>query len=409
MLSISSYKSPLEFRKRNTTATLDTARFQYIPADERHNTSIMVFVGSPMKTRDVLENQKDTTLDGEEGDKTSYIRDQEQLNSIQLLRKEDESDFKEFIQRVKEGLLLHKPEMCSDGLNGSYFLRDRDGIMAAIFKPQDEEGNSENNPKREDPHNIIDKGILDGEGAQREVAAYLLDKELGFVGVPMTTMVKIIHPSFGKNAHGEPLIKIGSLQMFVENDGESWDIGFGAFPTLEVQKIAAFDLRIFNNDRHGGNMLMKRHSGTYTLVPIDHGFSLPSSMSRAWFDWLTWPQIQQPIMDDIKDYISNIDLSKDVETLQKIGIRMECLRTMKISTMLLKKGCKLGFTLYDIASLVSRAVLEEPCELELWYQMAQKKLGIDGDLIATSEDEERLLEVFEKIMDEQLMEKKALQ
>jgi len=336
---------------------------------------------------------------------------QNEFETVQLILQEDKIEFWELISQVKEGLEIYPPEICEDCVNGTYFLRDKNGNMIGIFKPQDEEGNSNNNPKKLiDPTNIIDKGILDGEGAQREVAAYLLDKNNGFVGVPKTTMVKLFHSSFGKNANGEPLAKVGSLQKFVQNDGSSWDIGFKAFPIHEVQKIAAFDLRIFNNDRHGGNMLMKKNKdGTYTLIPIDHGFSLPSSMNRAWFDWLTWPQAKQPITKEIKSYISNIDISNDLKILQKLNIRPECLRILQISTTLLKKGCQFGLTLYDIGSLVSRNVLEEPSEIELMYEKAQKKTGILNGIIMSIEDEKKkLLKALEDIIDEELAKKKSL-
>jgi len=368
---------------------------------------VMVFVASPDNSRRIFERPKETWL--EEEKKDSPLQDQ-RIRLAQLVYQEDTEEFFDLVTMVKEGLEVYPPEMCEDGLNGTYFLRDKNGRMIAVFKPQDEEGNSENNPKRaQDSANTEDNGILDGEGAQREVAAFLLDKETGFAGVPRTTMVTIIHPSFGKEANDQPVTKVGSLQEFVQNDGASWDIGFGAFPVHEVQKIAAFDLRIFNNDRHGGNMLMKmKEDGEYTLTPIDHGFSLPSTMNRAWFDWLTWPQVKQPISQEIKSYISNIDPSKDVKMLEKLKIRPECLRTMKISTMLLKKGSQLGLTLYDIGSLVSRSVLEEPSELELMYERALEEMSAVDEMLANISDEERLLEVLGNIMDQYLAKQKLL-
>jgi len=254
---------------------------------------------------------------------------------------------------------------------------------------------------------FIDKGVTEGEAAQREVAAYLLDKETGFAGVPKTTMVKIVHPAFGRDAKGEPRIKIGSLQEFVQNDGASWDIGYGAFPTHEVQKIAIFDLRIFNNDRHGGNMLIKKKTGgTYELIPIDHGFSLSSVLNRAWFDWLTWPQAKEPLSAALKDYVSKIDIEKDMKTLAPLNIRPECLRTMKISTMLLKKGCELGLSLFDIASIVCRPTLEQPSELEVMYERALKDIGQVNSEITTTQEEQELLGTLGQIMDHDLSIKK---
>jgi len=401
--SIPSYKSPLEFRKRNSNTALDTARFKYLPADDRSNGSVMVFMGSPTNRRKIIERSRATN-------KNSNIPAEAKKNKpVEVVRKEDEGEFKDLVRKVIDGLVEYQPEMCEEGLNGTYFMKDKNGNMVAVFKPQDEEGNSENNPKKLEDE-FVDKGVLEGEAAQREVAAYLLDKEDRFAGVPKTTMVKIVHPAFGRDAKGEPRIKIGSLQEFVKNDGASWDIGYGAFPTHEVQKIAILDLRIFNNDRHGGNMLMKKKSdGTYELIPIDHGFSLSSVLNRAWFDWLTWPQAKEPLSTALKDYVSKIDIEKDMETLRPLNIRPECLRTMKISTMLLKKGCELGLSLFDIASIVCRPTLEQPSELEVLYERALKDIGQVNGEVTTAQEENELLGALGKIMDNELIIKKNTQ
>jgi len=66
-----------------------------------------------------------------------------------------------------------------------------------------------------------------------------------------------------------------------------------------------------------------------------------------------------------------LDVDANVELLEKeLDIRHECLRTMKISSTLLKKGAAAGLTLYDIAKIVCRddgddgqfSQLEEMCD-----------------------------------------------
>jgi len=391
---IASYKSPIEFRKRNNTAAVDTSRFQYIATNDRSNGSVMVIIGSPTYRRKGFDLESLTKLDVVGINRHPWAK----RPPVELVLKEDAREFQDILTRVAEGLETYPPEMCEEGLNGTYFLKDKEGEMIAVFKPQDEEGNSKNNPKRSDPEEFINKGILDGEGAQREVAAYRLDKLSNFVGVPRTTMVKITHTSFdcaGGNT------KTGSLQEFIKNDGASWDIGFSLFPTQEVQKIAIFDLRIFNNDRHGGNMLLnKQPNGAFKLTPIDHGYSFPSSMNRAWFDWLTWPQAKHPFTEESKAYIASINLEKDLEMLQKLQIRDECLRTVKISTMLLQKGCQYGLNLFQLGTIASRDILEEPCPLEIMVDKAMKELGKYE--IITQEDENLLLDAIGQIMDAEL-------
>jgi len=141
--SIDSYKSPLEFRKRNTNITLDTARFQYLPADDRSNGSVMVFMGSPTYRRKIIEQTRVAQLE-----RIIPTKEQKSNLAVQVIRKEDEVEFAQFIRKVAEGLKEFSPEMCEEGLNGTYFMKDKQGNMIAVFKPQDEEGNSENNPKK---------------------------------------------------------------------------------------------------------------------------------------------------------------------------------------------------------------------------------------------------------------------
>jgi len=287
-------------------------------------------------------------------------------NNVDERRGEEEGQEKwsELLSRVEEGLLYHAPERVEEGVNGTYFMRDKEGTVIAIFKPKDEEGSSENNPKKSDDEDeFVARGILVGDRAIREVAAYQLDKG-HFSGVPETIMATLHHPTFGPAA-GADTGKTGSLQAYVENDGASWDIGPSRFPVREVHKIGILDMRIFNNDRHGGNILMReKDNGELELIPIDHGLSLTSTFDRAWFDWLMWPQAKQPFDEETKAYISNIDVGADASLLLRLGMKEESVRTMIVSTTLLKQGAAAGMTLFDIASMVCREDLENPSLLE---------------------------------------------
>jgi len=268
------------------------------------------------------------------------------------------------IESAREGLLYHEPELCEEGINGTYFLKNREGKRIAVFKPQDEEGNTDNNPKKsnESQDHFVNNGILSGEGALREVAAYLIDRN-HFSGVPRTTMVTLNHPTFG--------VKIGSFQEYIDNHGAAWDVGPSAFRVSDVHKIGVLDLRIFNNDRHGGNILLNKcPDGAFRLTPIDQAFSLSSTLDHATFEWLNWPQAHIQFDENTKRYIQCINIEDDAELLAKLGIRSECIRTMKISTTLLKKGAAAGLTLYEIGSLASRMDFALPSPLEIMYDKA---------------------------------------
>jgi len=289
--------------------------------------------------------------------------------------KERQAEFKPLsdpllLTRVKEGLEFHSAQLCEEGINGTYFMKDKDGEIIAVFKPQDEEGKG--SPKPQDKDEILDRGIVDGEGALREVAAYLLDKD-HFSGVPKTLLVEIPHFKIAGQDVGT---KTGSLQEFVQNEGASWDMGPGRFPIREVHKIGVLDLRIFNNDRHGGNILFKEGpEGDYELIPIDHGLSLSPTLQHANFEWMMWPQAKQPFDEDTKAYIQNIDIEADAQLLKILGVRPECITTMKISTTLLKKAAAAGLSLYDIGNMASRTDLEVPSDLENMADSARKHVS----------------------------------
>lgn len=165
------------------------------------------------------------------------------------------NNFQRLINEAIEGLEFYTPELCEEGVNGTYFLKNRNGKKIAVFKPDDEEGDSINNPKITNIENKINirKGILPGEASQRELAAYYLDNEK-FYGVPQTCKVGI-NNSFFKSK--DPM-KIGSFQEFIENDGTSSDIGYSIFPIHEVHKIGILDIQILNNDRNSENILFKK-------------------------------------------------------------------------------------------------------------------------------------------------------
>jgi len=325
---------------------------------------------------------------------------------ISLFKNAYNKEFSQLVSSVQEGFEAgNEPDLCEEGVNGTYFLNDKNGNKIAVFKPQDEEGNSNSNPKNNSSQDDESKGLLiqgkggikEGEASQREVAAYLLDKQ-NFFGVPVTQMISISHPYFNSNN------KIGSLQAFVISDGCSEDIAINCFPSKEVHKIGVLDLQLFNMDRHGGNILYRRTpEGHYTLIPIDHGFSLPdqTGLGNAWFDWLTWPQAKQEFDEETKKYVENIDLEEDLVTLEReLGIRKECLKTMRISTTLLKKAVSHNLTLYDIGSIVCRKTLEEPSQLEMMCKKAQEEVSTLNSNTLTCE--EMYFKCLFRIMDEEL-------
>ncbi|CAA6665737.1 unnamed protein product [Spirodela intermedia] len=249
------------------------------------------------------------------------------------------------------------PVRSSEGSGGAYFMHGKSGQKyVAVFKPIDEEP--------------MARGTRVGEGALREVAAYLLDHPIGgrrsslhsgtgFAGVPPTVMARCLHEGFNHPdgfTSAAKNIKIGSLQMFMENVGTCDDMGPRAFPLENVHKISVLDIRLANADRHGGNILVCKEGEEHRirLVPIDHGYCLPENFEDCTFEWLYWPQAEN-------------HLAPRSSTLLKFHgweLSLECARTLRISTMLLKKGVEKGLTPFAIGSIMCRETLKKESVIE---------------------------------------------
>ncbi|KAL9237412.1 hypothetical protein vseg_011962 [Gypsophila vaccaria] len=304
---------------------------------------------------------------------------------------------RQLIRTTFNGLLGgNQPVRSSEGCGGAYFMPDSTGReYVSVFKPVDEEPMAVNNPKglpESKDGEGLKKGTHVGEGAVREVAAYILDhprngprsvyhSEIGFSGVPPTAMVKCLHGGFhhpdGYDGSTENL-KIGSLQMYMKNVGSCEDMGPGAFPVEEVHKISVLDIRLVNADRHAGNILVNRdNAGRISLIPIDHGYCLPSKFEDCTFDWLYWPQARQPYSVETIEYVKSLDPEQDINLLKLHGwdIPPECARLFRVSTMLLKKGAERGLTPFTIGSLMCRETLKKESVLELIVRKAEEHVG----------------------------------
>nr|Q9SGW8.2 RecName: Full=Phosphatidylinositol 4-kinase gamma 2; Short=AtPI4Kgamma2; Short=PI-4Kgamma2; Short=PI4K gamma 2 [Arabidopsis thaliana] len=293
----------------------------------------------------------------------------------------------DMIDRTVDGLNKGSPPVRSaEGTGGTYLMQDSSGLnYVSVFKPMDEEPMAVNNPQQlpvSSDGQGLKRGTRVGEGATREVAAYLLDhpksglrsvsKEvMGFAGVPPTAMVRSSHKVYnypnGFSSCATKDAKVGSLQMFMKNNGSCEDIGPGAFPVEEVHKICVFDIRMANADRHAGNILTgKSEEGKTLLIPIDHGYCLPENFEDCTFEWLYWPQAKLPFSADTIDYINSLDSEQDIALLQLHGwnVPEAVSRTLRISTMLLKKGVERNLTPYQIGSVMCRETVNKDSAIE---------------------------------------------
>lgn len=139
-----------------------------------------------------------------------------------------------------------------------------------------------------------------------------------------------------------------------------------------MQGIAAFDIRLFNMDRHINNLLVfqppksvlcdddpflypsrasnrayrsqstcvESETRPLQLVPIDHGYTLPVMTTRQipeWC-WLHWFQTKQGMTEEVRAYVMSLDAERDGELLKYYlpGIEEEAIHTLRVNTLWLK-------------------------------------------------------------------------
>ncbi|GAV82978.1 PI3_PI4_kinase domain-containing protein [Cephalotus follicularis] len=310
---------------------------------------------------------------------------------------------KDVVKAIKMGV---DPIPVRSGLGGAYYFRNSRGESVAIVKPTDEEPFAPNNPKGFVGKALGQPGlkysVRVGETGFREVAAYLLDYD-HFANVPPTVLVKITHSIFnvndgvnGNKPNKKKLVsKIASFQQYIPHDFDASDHGTSSFPVSAVHRIGILDIRIFNTDRHGGNLLVRKLDGVggfgqMELTPIDHGLCLPETLEDPYFEWIHWPQASIPFSEDELEYIENLDPVKDCEMLRTElpMIREACLRVLFLCTIFLKDAAASGLSLAKIGEMMSRefrAGEEEPSELEVICIEARRLIS-EKELLSPKSD-----------------------
>merc|ERR1712176_1518946 len=204
-------------------------------------------------------------------------------------------------------------------------------------------------------------GLSRGQGALREEATYLIDRLCGSTaGVPVTSRACI--DIDGENVRGSVQAfasgAIGCIEDFAMPRDLEQARQFVAQETAEA--LALLDMRVFNMDRHTGNLLLLDREAPHGLGPIDHGCCFPPwwSLGEAVFDaWFDWPQIQcQPSAEARKlCSLAYAQLPSTCEKLQSLGLEMVSIVTVQLCTLFLKVGIgDLGIPLKLLASLMQR-------------------------------------------------------
>lgn len=300
---------------------------------------------------------------------------------------------KDIVKAIKNGV---DPIPVKSGLGGAYYFRNIKGENIAIVKPTDEEPFAPNNPKgfvgKALGQSGLKRSVRVGETGFREVAAYLLDHD-HFANVPPTVLVKVTHSIFNVNggvnrnelSEKKMVSKIASLQQYIPHDFEASDYGSSSFPVSAVHRIGILDIRIFNTDRHAGNLLVRKVDGVgrfgqVELTPIDHGLCLPERLEDPYFEWIHWPQASIPFSEEELEYVKNLDPVHESKMLQMElpMIRKACLRILELCTVFLKEATAFGLCLSEIGEMMSREYKgqeDKPSELEVVCLEARRTIA----------------------------------
>lgn len=147
------------------------------------------------------------------------------------------------------------------------------------------------------------------------------------------------------------------LQEFIVNKGPLENYSSSLFNVEDIHRIAILDLRILNLDRNLCNILVttknpscqidnctessstENKQSCWMLVPIDHGLSIPDTLEINQYElaWLSFEQATLPFSKQSLEYIDSINVDFDIKLLEEnLYFRPECLRNLRISSMLLK-------------------------------------------------------------------------
>lgn len=233
-------------------------------------------------------------------------------------------EMSEIIWKVKRALKKGIVPIKSDHGSSTYFLFDEDEKPIAIFK-------------------------LDFY--TREYAAYRLDHH-AFARVPPTVITTLSHSVFG----GEVT---GSCQLYIEEGIAGVEIEPKHYDELSpesIRRIAQFDIRLINEDRHTSNILICNRS---EAIPIDHGFTLSKDLGRMKCAWMSWKQTALPFSSEEQCYISWLDPEKDRAILiEEMGFPEKIANRLYVSTLLLKLSTIHEFYPHHIGEILSNSQFE---------------------------------------------------
>lgn len=247
------------------------------------------------------------------------------------------------------------------GQTGSVYALEAGDHKIAVFKPVDGEKFSR-------------KSLDAGKGAVREEAVYLVDRISGSqAGVPVSSRASI--EVEGNTMEGSVQAFVMEVQGFIEDYAMPRDLARAQdfVPQDVAEALALLDMRVFNMDRHPGNLLVLKEEKPHTLGPIDHGCCLPPwwCLSEAIFEaWLSWPQLRTQPSESAIGIVKQAweKLPQTCKMLRETGLEESAVTTLRLCTSLVYIGVvELGCSISEIATLMLRDEDKEPQELS-WLE-----------------------------------------
>jgi len=143
---------------------------------------------------------------------------------------------------------------------------------------------------------------------QREVAAYVLSKVLGWPRIPPTVVRE-------KAPHG-----VGAMQLFIEADGRHF-LGESDARAETWVRVALFDVITNNADRKSGHCLFDAEDNVWV---IDHGltFHVDDKLRTVMWEFSGDP-LPTDLCDDVERALVELDRGAFGETIQRLISRPE--------------------------------------------------------------------------------------
>lgn len=161
--------------------------------------------------------------------------------------------------------------------------------------------------------------------------------------------------------------KEGYLQEWLQIEGDARGLTGGIpkyeFPLTttgyhkhDFQKIMLMDLRTWNDDRHSGNLLIRKNTKGHakkSLIPTDMDRTLSWNTNEMRSSFFETSYGHEPFDQDLLRYIHALDPYLDAEMVRQLGFPEHLARNSYAMTKLIKIGAERGLTPYQIFAIAN--------------------------------------------------------